>query len=195
MSTSGARYHHGDLRAALVAAALPLLREVGPAGLSLRAVARAAGVSAMAPYRHFRDKDALLAAVATHGFALFAARLEAALAAASGARAALIEQGVAYVTFACAERALFRLMFGPLIAGAKARATLHQGGAPAYAALERAVAAMVADPARRPAVTLSCWSVAHGLACLLVDGQVAMPAETDAIAALARSVLEQAVPP
>ena len=195
MSTSTARYHHGDLRAALVAAALTLLREVGPAGLSLRAVARAAGVSAMAPYRHFPDKDALLAAVATHGFALFATRLEAPLECATDPRAALIEQGVAYVTFACTESALFRLMFGPLIARAKAREALHQGGAPAYAALERAVAAMVADPARRPVVALACWSVAHGLACLLVDGQVAMPAETEAIGTLARATLEQAVPP
>ena len=91
------RYHHGDLRAALVDGALRLLKERSPAELSLRAVARLAGVSQNAPYRHFASKDALLAAIAEEGFR----RLAAVTAAARGSpRKRLAEMGAVYVRFA-----------------------------------------------------------------------------------------------
>ena len=76
-------YHHGDLRRALVSSALEILSEGGVAGLSLRAAARRGKVSAMAPYRHFADKEALLAAVAEYGFHQLATRLSAAAASAA----------------------------------------------------------------------------------------------------------------
>src|SRR5215467_9614279 len=108
-------YHHGDLRQALVRSALEILSEGGVGRLSLRAAARRARVSAMAPYRHFADKEALLAAVAEYGFRELATRLTAATATAADPRAGLAALGVAYVLFACDQPNLFKLMFGPTI--------------------------------------------------------------------------------
>lgn len=172
MSTSKPAYHHGDLRPALLAAAAALLAEQGVTGLSLRAVARGAGVSAMAPYRHFADKAALLAALAEDGFR----RLESVLTAAAGATAPdrLRAQGVAYVGFALAEPALFRLMFGPEIGDKAAHPGLAAAGAAAFAVLEEGVAACRPDaaPAARAEMALACWSLAHGTAALAVDGRL-----------------------
>lgn len=166
-------YHHGDLRSALVAAAGDLVREFGPAGVSLRQAARLAGVSAMAPYRHFADKDALLSAVAAVGFENFAAELAVATRLEADPRNGLIAQGVAYVAFAWRQPALFRLMFGPVITEAGSLASLRQAGAAAYAVLEAAVAAILPqDEAARADLTLAAWSIVHGLACLLVDGRL-----------------------
>ena len=161
-------YHHGDLRSALVAAALDLLAAGGPDALSLRAVARQAGVSAMAPYRHYADKEALLAAVAIHGFK----GLQAALSAADAAvppDAALTEQAVAYVRYALANPALFRLMFGPR--QACDHSELITAGKAAYAVLSNRVADQT-EPGDREALTLGCWSLVHGLASLFLDGRI-----------------------
>jgi len=148
-----------DLRARLLAAALFALERGDDVGL--RAIARDAGVSAMAPYRHFRDKAALLGAVAMLGFedlriALLAADAQ------PDARAALVAQGEAYLAFARARPALFRLMF----AG-------HDGGPPpvednAYGVMVRRVRALV--PTDPEAATLACWSAVHGMATLALDG-------------------------
>ncbi len=189
LSTSKAPYHHGDLRAALIAAAEALLTRLGPAELSLRGVAREAGVSAMAPYRHFADKDALLAAVAGDGFRQFEARLREATSAAPDARAGLIAQGVAYVRFAYDQPALFRLMFGPLITKAVALETLGRDTLPALDALQGAVAAAYpeAEAQRRDDLVLTCWSLVHGLASLIVDGR--LPASAQVAEAMAERVL------
>lgn len=163
-------YHHGDLRAALIAAALHMLEEGdGPTTLSLREAARRAGVSAMAPYRHFADKEALLAAAAMVGFQ----RLEAALREADQApepREALVAQGVAYVSFACANPALFRLMFGATLA--ERHGDLAKAGDAAFAVMAQRVAGLVGPHAQAPRA-LHCWALAHGLASLGVDGQLA----------------------
>ncbi|MEG3083748.1 WHG domain-containing protein [Sphingomonas sp. PB2P12] len=148
-----------DLRARLIAAALATLvrgEEVG-----LRAVARDAGVSAMAPYRHFRDKAALLGEVAKSGFddlrtALLTADAQ------QDARTALVAQGEAYIAFARARPALFRLMF----AG-------HDGGPPpvqdnAYGVMVRRVQELA--PADVDVATLACWAAVHGMATLALDG-------------------------
>lgn len=148
-----------DLRTRLVAAALASL-ERGEA-VGLRAVAREAGVSAMAPYRHFRDKEALLAAVALHGFET----LRVVLLAADqqpDAQKALLAQGEAYVAFARKQPQLFRLMF----AG-------HDGGPPpvednAYGVMVRRVQQVAPD--NLEAATLACWAAVHGLATLALDG-------------------------
>ena len=171
-------YHHGELRSALVAAALELLAEAGPDALSLRAVARQAGVSAMAPYRHYADKEALLAAVATHGFEGLHAALAAADAAVPPERA-LTEQAVAYVRYALANPALFRLMFGPRQAGAHPE--LSAAGEAAYAVLSQRVADQTPESADRDARTLGCWSLVHGLASLFLDGRISegSPAAAD----------------
>ena len=162
-------YHHGDLRSALVEAGLDILAEGGdPGALSLREAARRAGVSAMAPYRHFADKDALLAAIATVGFERLASAQREADAAASPA-AALKAQGVAYVAFACANPALFRLMFG---AGSPRKADRLAEAATASFGLLAERTGTVAPSARTRDWTLANWSLVHGLAMLAVDGQL-----------------------
>src|SRR3954452_3650364 len=113
MSWHGRRgYHHGNLREALIGAALDLIREYGPAGFSFAEAARRAGVSAAAPYRHFRDKDALLTEVARQGFERFADMLAKAW---NGGRpnglSALEEMGRAYLAFARDEPAYYAAMF------------------------------------------------------------------------------------
>src|SRR5687768_2538693 len=113
-------YHHGDLRQALLDAALPLLRTGGPQALTLRAVARAAGVSQTAPYRHFTDRSALVGAVAEDGFRRLHAELIAAVTspaktlgkAPETARGGLQAVALAYVRFALAHPAEYRVMFG-----------------------------------------------------------------------------------
>jgi AcrR family transcriptional regulator len=155
----------GELREALVVAALSIL-ENGTGDLSLRAVARAAGVSAMAPYRHFADKAALLAAVAERGFVA----LHDDLAAADGApdpRAALLAQGLAYIAFARARPALFRLMFVDQLGQVKPAG--EENGA--YDILARRVVALAPNDADSAA--LACWSIVHGLATLVLDGRLA----------------------
>jgi len=186
-------YHHGDLRQALIQSALAILSETGIAGLSLRAAARRAKVSAMAPYRHFADKDALLAAVAECGFRQLAARLTAAAASATDPRGGLAALGVAYVVFACEEPSLFKLMFGPAIETKSAHPALDEAGCACFDALRQAVAAakFFDGGPDLEGVSLACWSLVHGLASLIVDGRLAEkdagPAE--AIAARLTSLL------
>ena len=171
MSTSAARpYHHGELRAALVSSALALLMESGADALSLRAVARRAGVSPMAPYRHFVDKEHLLAAVAAQGFLAFGAALRQADDAAPP-NGALVAQALAYVRFALDNPAMFRLMFGPPRLGTHKE--LSEAGDSAYGVLAARVAAGTPEGADREARVLGCWSMVHGLALLFLDADLA----------------------
>jgi AcrR family transcriptional regulator len=167
-------YHHGDLRQALIRSALAILTEAGVAGLSLRAAARRARVSAMAPYRHFADKEALLAAVAEYGFHELAGRLAAAAAAAPDPRAGLAALGVAYVVFARDEPSLFKLMFGPAIEQKSVHPALEDAGCACFDVLRRAVEAANFFDGDRDLedVSLACWSLVHGLASLIVDGRL-----------------------
>src|SRR5215831_7851 len=171
----GRSYHHRDLRRALISSALEILSEAGVAGLSLRAAARRAKVSAMAPYRHFADKEALLAAVAEYGFRHLTARFTTAVAGAPDPRAGLAALGVAYVLFARDEPSLFKLMFGPAIERKFAHPGLDEAGRACFDALRHAVeAAGFADrPADLDDVSLACWSLVHGLSALVVDGRLA----------------------
>src|ERR1700735_230475 len=113
-------YHHGNLREALVEAALALIAEKGPAGFTIAEAARLAGVSPAAPYRHFRDAESLLAEVATRGFDQFRERLAAALNAASSPAPARAAEAVgrAYLAFAREEPAFYAAMFEARIARA-----------------------------------------------------------------------------
>ena len=124
-------YHHGQLRPALIAEARTLLDAGGPAAVSLREAARRAGVSATASYRHFADKDALLAAVAAEGFREFGE----ALAAPIRQGKPFSEMGRAYVEFALTHPGLFRLMFSPLIAKRHEHPDLAAGADRAFEAL------------------------------------------------------------
>jgi AcrR family transcriptional regulator len=173
------------LRDRLVDCALALL-EQGESDLSLRAVARAAGVSAMAPYRHFEDKAALMGAVALKGFAMLEA--DAARADDDDPVEALTAQGLAYVGFARAHPALFRLMFADG-AGLDLPREDCEG---AYVLMARRVAELT--PHEVEAGTLACWGVVHGLATLALDGRIpADPAAERAAIALVTQALK-AVP-
>lgn len=152
-------YHHGDLRAAVLSAAGRLIEKEGLAGLSVREAARRAGVSHNAPYRHFPDRDALLAALAAEGFA----RLTKALEGRSGR-----ELGEAYVGFALGHPERFRLMFGGLLELDRYPELRAQAEA-THGRLTSAFAALGAD-ARFAAA--AAWSLVHGLAQLILAGHL-----------------------
>lgn len=175
MSTSSRNaYHHGDLRRALIAAARELVGELGPAKVTLRAVAARAGVSAAAPYRHFASKEALLAAVAATGFDELADAITPP--GNEDAVAGLHEIGFRYLDFAAGEPALYRFMFGPAVPDRRTHADLavaERRLADVFAAAVHAaqktgrLTALAADDVM---LTLRC--AMHGLASLVVDGQI-----------------------
>lgn len=170
MSTSepGTRYHHGDLRRALVEAALDALAESGTDALGLRQLARRVGVSAAAPYRHFRDRQSLIQAVAAAGFDRFLHTLEAARSAGSASEQ-LADMAEAYIGFALANPALYRLMFSSAL-GAFEDPELRRAADASYASL--AVAAARVDPDAPGEAAISAWAFAHGLSMLLLDNQL-----------------------
>ncbi|MEH1167668.1 TetR/AcrR family transcriptional regulator [Micromonospora sp. CPCC 205539] len=157
-------YHHGDLRRALLAAALEAIEEVGPAALSLRDLARRAGVSHAAPAHHFGDKAGLLTALATQGFEALAEVL-----AASGDD--LLAAGVAYVDFAVRHRAHFEVMFRPELYRAD-DAELVAARERAGSALRAGVSALPSrgEPGDADRDALAAWSIAHGFATLWLAG-------------------------
>ncbi|MET8844304.1 TetR/AcrR family transcriptional regulator [Streptomyces rubiginosohelvolus] len=168
MSRSSSTYHHGDLRAACLRAARELLEEDGSAGLSLRAVARRAGVSATAPYRHYADREALVSAVAAEGYRELATDLARAHPAPSTPDE-LAAVAVAYVRFALEHPALFRAMFAePCDPTSEERVA-------ATAAISEYVRTIVAatfpdvDP---DALSTTVWALVHGLAFLHLDGKL-----------------------
>ena len=167
-------YHHGNLREALVDAALQMIGERGPAGFSFAEVARAAGVSPAAPYRHFRDRNALVAEIARQGYERFADELERAWAEGRPDPVAAIEAvGRAYLAFARREPAFYAAMFEtgfPLEEDAMLlRASEHAFGVLRRAA-EAACNAHRTGGVRPPPmmVALHLWAMAHGIAALFV---------------------------
>jgi len=181
------RYHHGDLRAALIEEGLKLI-DAGPAdALSLREIARNAGVSATAVYRHFPDKAALLGALCLEGHVRMAGAFQRAMASAAPGVEAFSAMGRAYVHFALAHPALFRLMMAQTAGPVPAPPPLAGAGTSAdgMQMLVNAIDSLFgADtpPAAREARRLQAWSLVHGLAMLMLDGQVpADPALVDAV--------------
>lgn len=177
-SSEAARpYHHGDLRAALIRAGLDILAEEGVQALTIRAAARRAGVSHNAPYRHFTDKEALLAAIAEEGFIELSARLEEAVSRApQSPRAQLEETGWAYVQFAMTHPDHLRVMFGGLISDPQASPGLRAAGAQAFNVLVAIIqagqetGAVIAGSSLQ--LAFAAWGMVHGLALLLIDRQV-----------------------
>lgn len=172
--TDPAPYHHGDLRAALMAAGEAVLEETGVEGFSLRKVARLVGVSHSAPAHHFGDTNGLLMAIAADGFRRLLASMEAHhLAKGPEPRAALVGSGIGYLAFAQDSPATFRLMFGhepkePMLP------ELSAAGGAAFEHLAQHVEAITQrDRASDPDVMqdiIACWSTAHGFANLLISG-------------------------
>lgn len=174
-------YHHGNLRSAIVAAALQAIGESGPAGWSLRELARRAGVSHAAPAHHFGDKAGLLTAVAAEGFELFADSLER-------ATGDILAVGVAYVRFAIDHRPYFEVMFRP---------ELYRADDPGMqSARDRAAHVLVTSagrlspsPAQDRLTTIAAWSLAHGFAGLWLSGSLSESAQGDP-EEIARSLIQ-----
>jgi AcrR family transcriptional regulator len=169
------RYHHGDLRRAVLDASLALIAEQGAAALSLREAARLAGVTHGAPYHHFPDKAALLAAIAQEGFELLSKEMATAVAAAQARPdARLAAAGRAYVRFALRHPAHFRVMFRPELW----QPAQHTQAARAGDASHAQLVALVDECRRhglgtsiaRDTLMLLAWSTVHGLASLALDG-------------------------
>ena len=160
-------YHHGDLRAALLAAAARWLDEQGADTLTLRELARAAGVSHAAPYHHFASRDELLAGVAELAFDRLADALAGAARTPDAAHA-LLDIGEAYVRQALAHPAQFRLMFGPMLARKAEHAGLQRAAERAFTVLLDAATRFA--PERGLEIALAGWSLSHGAANLAIDG-------------------------
>src|SRR4030088_1754557 len=169
MPPANATYHHGDLRAACLSAALELLEEGGATALSLRAVARRAGVSPAAPYRHYADREALVSAVAAVGYRELAERLAAAHPSPSTPEQ-LAGVAIAYVQFALERPALFRIMFGePCDRNDEERAAATA----AVSLYVREIVARSFPQADAEALATAMWALVHGLAFLHLDGKLA----------------------
>ncbi len=199
MSATAKRYHHGNLRSALIEAALELAREGGPDAVVLREVSRRAGVSHNAAYRHFADRDALLQAVCERCMGALARLMEAGITAVDpadqslpAARERLRATGLAYIEFALSEPGWFRTAFavppglgylddgegvgesglGPLeLLGAQLDGVLAAGGLP---------------PERRPGAEFAAWAAVHGLAMLLLEGPLRSLPESERSSAITR---------
>lgn len=172
--TAARPYHHGDLRQAVLAAAVSAITESGPAGVSLRDLARRAGVSHAAPAHHFGDKAGLLTALAAEGYHLLADTLTAA----QQRTGQFLEVGVAYVRFAVEHRAHFEVMFRPDL--------YHPDDPTVVSARARAGEALASGvdsvPDRQTGTDctlagVAAWSLVHGFATLWLTG--ALPAELD----------------
>ncbi len=171
-------YHHGDLRQALIDAAVDLLREKGAEALTLRAVARAAGVSQTAPYRHFKDRRALVAGVAQEAFARMGTAIGRAVQHGEPGLPALQRGLAAYARFARKHPAEYRVMFGGELA--------RRGDLPELQAAARGVFGILRDGIGRlqqggvigegdPALmAITAWATLHGLVMLSLDGQTAV---------------------
>ena len=172
-------YHHGDLREGLVEAALAILGRGSVGALTLRAAAREAGVSPAAPYRHFADRDALIAAVAERGFATLFDRMRAsaAKAMASSPERGLQEIAVAYLRFALDRPAEYRVMFGPELADRTRHRALQETSTQVFGLLAEGIGGLQRAGRVRAgdvhAMALSAWALVHGLAMLALDGRAA----------------------
>ena len=187
----GRPYHHGDLRRALLRAAAEEIEREGTAALSLRALARAAGVSHAAPTHHFGDKRGLLTALAAQGHRLLAAQMREA-----AAQGGFLEAGVAYVRFAVTHPAHFTVMFRPDLlrrddpelaaAGAQTREVLERGSAAASDGGGSTGGGSADGPA-----ALAAWSLVHGLATLHSTGNLSPGLGLADLEALSRSAAAQ----
>lgn len=176
-------YHHGDLRRAIVNAAMEILHETQSIEFSLRELARRAGVSHNAPYKHFADKRELLAAVSAAGFETLTKRMTSEIAGLDNARERLFAMLRAYIDHGVENPALYSLMFGGYLGGPdrsrpaielaeaeKAKALL--AGVIVAGGLGRAIPPSPRNERQIAGAILACWSLVHGLTLLLADGLV-----------------------
>lgn len=184
LKKEGGRYHHGNLKDALVLAAERSIAKSGSTDLPLRDVAKLAGVSHAAAYRHFVSKTALLAEVAVRGFVSLKERLLAAIDVVRAPDARLIELGVAYVTFALESSGSFRVMFDSALKPFTQFPGLAEAAAESLSVFQRVVTEAVDTGALRSddvnGSVASTWAVVHGHALLLLDNHLAALGVEDA---------------
>jgi AcrR family transcriptional regulator len=164
MTVEQRSYHHGDLRNTLLIAARSILEEEGLAALSLRAVARRAGVSHAAPYRHFPNHEALLAELAIEGFVDLKLALQKASSGGGPIDDRIAKIGAAYMRFVAQRPALVRLMFGPQLPNREIF--------PELAAAADAIAEEIGATLQDPALGLAVWAAVHGLAVLILENVI-----------------------
>jgi AcrR family transcriptional regulator len=170
-------YHHGDLRRALIDAALELVAREGPGAVSLRELAARVGVTHAAPYRHFKNKEELFATVAEEGFKMFRDALIAGRdRGGSSSREQLVQTGIAYVRFAVEHPGHFKVMFSRLGDPQSDVPGVVDEGATAFQVLVDCIIAAQAAGVLRPGdplqQSLFAWSGVHGLSMLLVEGSL-----------------------
>jgi AcrR family transcriptional regulator len=187
-----ASYHHGNLRESLVEAAIDVARDRGPEGLAVRDLARRVGVSHNAAYRHFADRDALVAEVALRGMAGLVAAMQAGLDEVRAtepvlrARLRLAAIGRGYVDFALGEPGLFRVAFSSY-PHLEAKPEAPPGADPfglLNSTLDELVDVGFLHPEARPGAEIMCWSAVHGFALLHLDGPLGGEADDVRAAAL-----------
>jgi AcrR family transcriptional regulator len=193
-------YHHGALAEAMVEQALVEVREHGAEHVSLRSIAQALEVSPSAAYNHFADKDALLRAVGECGLAALDERMARVLAAhradtGEAAMARFAGLGRAYLNFAIEETHLFRLVFSPLCATGE----LEPGDTGPYLKLTTALDELdrwgVLRPGIRPGLDLTVWAATHGMACLIVEGELHSESVDTYIESIARLLTDEVISP
>jgi AcrR family transcriptional regulator len=171
------KYHHGDLKNALIQAGVTILSKEGIGGLSLRKVAQQAGVSHAAPYAHFTDKQALIAAISTEGYRRLFEQLEIIRRNYStNPKRQLVEAAWAYVRFAQTDPAHFRVTFSSAVEREKDYPALVEMAAKSFAQVVKIIAACqeaaVLRTGPEDALAVSVWSIVHGFASLLIEGQI-----------------------
>jgi AcrR family transcriptional regulator len=164
MSATAKPYHHGDLRNALRAAATSILEEEGLDALSLRAVARRAGVSHAAPYRHYPSHDALLVELAVEGFTDLRKEIAIAASGPAGQSDRITQIGAAYMRFVARRPALARLMFGPHLP--------NREDHPELGAEAEGIGTDIGAALNDTALGLSVWAAVHGLAMLILENVI-----------------------
>jgi len=197
---SGSSYHHGNLRKALLDAAVIAIREQGAENLSLRAVARKVGVSQTAPYRHFADKNDLLVELARQTFDEITATTSAGISTAHSAAENLQCAGEAYLRYAIANPEKYRLIFGNSIANRHNYPQLLESGQRSFNVLLDLIDQGIAHGEflqRHPMLLANvCWSSIHGFASLCIDGIFArreQPADLDTMIAMQTGMTLRAI--
>lgn len=170
-------YHHGDLKNALIKAGVQILAKEGVSGLSLRKVAKQAGVSHAAPYSHFADKQALIAAISTEGFKQLYVQIEEIVKARQNEPPALlVETAWSYVEFALNEPDRFKLMFSSVLEKEKEYPDFVHFSQENFSQIVEVVkicqAAGVLRPGPADLTTVSIWGAVHGLVMLVLEGQI-----------------------
>jgi AcrR family transcriptional regulator len=175
------RYHHGDLSRSLLQEAVRTIEKGGVSALTLRTVGERLGVSRTALYRHFADKSALLAAVATEGFRTLRLQTHEAWEKHGAGRKGFEAMGVAYVRFAVAHPSHYRVMFGGYVRDAASGSDLAKEGQGAFQVLVDAIIAQQRDGLIRRddplALAQYIWATVHGIAMLAIDGLLRQPVD------------------